>query len=141
MVAGWRDSETSAYGTPKRWGTGINPVHYIIDNTGRDITPDAAKYAGPPPEITSDSLQSADAPVIAGDIWGAGEQTGTAELPPIGTPNTKNRANADGYPSWAQNGRSIRAQVKGSKLAILAKQIFSVEPYEGLKGKETGPEN
>ena len=140
MVATWRDDAATISGNPMRWGTGINPVHAIVDNSGRNVAAGPANYAGPPEEITSESLQSVEQNVDTNDVWGDNEQTGMAEIPSIGSKNL-HRRNVDDYPSWDTNGKRIRAQVKGSRIATLAKAVFSVKPYTGILGKEQGPEN
>lgn len=141
MVAPWKETEITNYQTPRKWGTGINPVHGIVDNAGRNTAPDTANYSGPPTQITSNEIPTSSDVIPDDGVWGAGEQTGTAEIPPYNKPNTQNRASSDGYPSWNRNGDKIRSEIKGSRLATLAKAIFSVPPYVGVKAKETGPEN
>lgn len=138
----WKAAQRIQAG-PTKWGTGINPVHGAVDNTGRQIA------VTPQQNVISDDVTEQYDPVdgytdedSASILYGYNDQTGTAERPPVGTED--NRLSANGFPSWGKytsgvpGGTQIRAENKGADITNTAKQTPDEDVAQGWLNKATG---
>lgn len=137
----WRQSRQIQAGAAI-WGTGWNPVHMQRQGYGRNVAPHPSDVLVDPlltqqyetnPE---GGFTTEDFHII--DTLGYGTQTGTADRPGLGMPDS--RADSDGYPSWPQNGEQIRAENHGADRTNLEKVIPDHDAAQGWLNKDHGDE-
>lgn len=144
----WRANNLAigtAYESPLKWGTGINPIHESRDGQGRNIaiTPtegDIQTDVTDPysPEQLGYSDEERDSV-----LWGYGPDTGTSERPGLDANEQDARiATAQTWPEWgsytggAPGGQGIRSENKGADLTSIAKTSPQSEnPPAGLQFK------
>lgn len=138
----WKAAQRIQAG-PTKWGTGINPVHSTVDNTGREIA------VTPQQNVISDQVTEQYDPVdgytdedSASILYGYNEQTGTADRPSVGTED--NRLSAQDFPSWGNypngvpSGTAIRAENKGADITVTSKQVPDEDVAQGWTNKLSG---
>jgi len=135
------------YGSPLKWGTGVNPIHSIINTGGgRDTTPGVALNEVPA------ELTDPYSPLAMGytpedsesQIWGYGVSTGTSERPSLGDNTDEFRDNVtENWPSYGPRkggqpgGRGIRSENRGANVTITGKQIPDENATQGQVYKHT----
>lgn len=164
MVAAWNDPPGNVpYATARIWGTGVNPVHASRNaGMGRGVAPHTQVH-GVPSELIEhgdNDWDNDDFDDFGGytredmneQLWGYGEQTGTADRPNMGVPETKERQSttvrhAD-FPSWGPKqkglpgGRFLRAFKRGERATVTAKTDFRRSQYADGENKVSAePEN
>lgn len=143
----WKATATTDYGSALKWGTGVNPIHGIINSGGgRDTAP------GPVLNDVPQELTDPYSPMAMGytpedsdsQIWGYGVSTGTSERPSLGDNADEFRDNVtENWPAYGSRkggqpgGRGIRSENRGANVTITGKQIPDEDPTQGKVFKRT----
>lgn len=131
-------------------GAGYNPVHAIPGGIGRNTAPAGTSETVPPDFLDPDSetdnygYSTEDS---TSQLWGYGDETGTADRPPYNPTNASSEArqttDTDGvpYPSWnrRQGGRTIRRVVRGAFATNTVKVTPVESPASGHVNKVFDP--
>jgi hypothetical protein len=122
------------------WGTGIDPIHGVRTGDGRNVAP------SPPNDLVSPELTQQYEYVPDGgytsedyalvDMYGYGTETGTADRPSLGQPDT--RADTDDFPSWDYGGDELRAVNHGADLNLATKLEPEQDAAQGWLNKAHG---
>lgn len=125
----WKARQTTGYAGANVWGTGVNPVHALRTNEGRDIAPDGI-FAPVPQTIEDDYADDvygyADED-SASALWGYGPDTGLSDRPRLDEDN--DRSDARNWPppgrfrSGIPGGSVIRSRDHGAEATVTAKGV------------------
>jgi hypothetical protein len=151
----WLAANENSAGAQK-WGTGINAVHSIFTGGPPLRSGPVITGYGPGQPGNSVNLEMIDPGVVDdwdyldqdyanSEIWGYGDQTGTADRPGLGTPTQDFRNNVpDNWPAaliprGLPGGTTIRAENKGASDGDDAKLGDKEETVgEGWENKQVG---
>jgi hypothetical protein len=140
---------SNAYTGARKWGTGINPVHWLTDpNEGRPgkpihtgTGPNGSPSAQLPENLLDDTVPEygyTDED-FSSAIWGYGYDTGTADRPGLGISTEDSRGSTKNFPSRTQpgppSGDSIRRLEKGAQRTNDALVTPSETVSEGWRNK------
>ena len=140
LSGNWRNSQQREAGALK-WGTGINPVHSIVDNEGREIATHGTTVLVDPALV--EQYHDDD----YADYEAAAEteaDSGTDVYPNLGTPTQLLRDNAGRWPQWGTyeqgipGGTVVRGEDHGASLGNTPNQTPTETVSEGWRNKETG---
>lgn len=142
ITGAWKARQSVDAGA-KKWGTGINPVHAIHSDDGRNVAPGTGLDRSVPADVIAyqDTFIYDDEGVYGNGHAG---DTGIDTHPNWGDDTTEFREDADGFPQWGPyedgipGGSSIRTEKHGDYDQQTPNQVPNETVTEGWRNKAHG---